>query len=510
MKLYLAGHTYKYAVEQMLMQILDSERPVFVDDKPPDTENHAVVTLSRDGSSVSARTRIRYDGKTFTGDAVNSRALTELSAAAAASAKSEANASDDDRECQRLIKLSFFRAARKVTARELPWGATTGIRPSTLLTRMARSGVDIDTAERRLIKNYYISPERAALARDCAEAELVARKTLESHDISLYIGIPFCPTRCAYCSFVSHSVEKSFKLLAPFIDALKDEATALSGVVSDQGLRIVSVYIGGGTPTTLTADMLEDLLSHLESVFDLSSLREYTVEAGRSDTITRDKLAVLKSRGVTRVSVNPQTMSDEVLSLIGRHHTAADTLAAYNLTREMGFESINMDLIAGLPGDTPDGFADTLRQVLALAPENLTVHTLSLKRGTRVTLENTPIPDGAAVSEMLAHSLRELRGNDYRPYYLYRQKFTSGGFENTGWGKPGFDSLYNIIMMDELVPVLALGSGVSKLVVPQGHRPEGRIERIFNPKYPYEYIERRAEIANKQRHREFFERLFCR
>ena len=501
MKLYLAGHSYRYAVEQMLMQILDGERPVFVDQQPDDAENHAVVGLKRgtvslicETVSVSAFTRICHGGKVFTGEAVNSRAPVADSMAY-------------DRECQRLIKLSFFRAARKVTGRELPWGATSGIRPSTLLTRMIRDGVDINTAEKRLIKNYYISPERASLARSCAEAEVAARVTLAPQDIALYIGIPFCPTRCAYCSFVSNSVEKSFKLLAPFINALKDESAALAEVTRDLNLRIVSVYIGGGTPTTLTSEMLEDLLSHLERVFDFSALREYSVEAGRPDTITREKLAVLRLHGVTRVSVNPQTMSDEVLELIGRRHSAAETLAAYKLTREAGFECVNMDLIAGLPGDTPQGFAETLRQVLELEPENLTVHTLSIKRGTRVMLENTPIPDGAAVSEMLSHTLRELRDAGYKPYYLYRQKFPSGGFENTGWTKPGYDSLYNIIMMDELQPVLALGSGVTKLVVPEGFDQAGRIERIFNPKYPYEYIERRAEISDKKRHREFFERL---
>ena len=494
MKLFLSGHAYKYAVEQMLMQILDGERPVFVEEKPNDDGNHAVVTLTRDGATASAFTRIRFDGKVYTGGAKNSRAPVDDDLAS-------------DRECQRLIKLSFFRAARKITERELPWGATTGIRPSTLLTRMVRDGVDVATAEARLVRNYYISPERAKLAHDCAEAEIAARGTLEPRDIAVYVGIPFCPTRCAYCSFVSHSVEKSFKLLPPFIEALKDEATALSEVVSEFKLRVVALYIGGGTPTTLTAEMLEALLSHLDEVFDLTALREYTVEAGRPDTITAEKLAVLRTHNVTRVSVNPQTMSDEVLNLIGRRHTAADTLEAYRLTREAGFECVNMDLIAGLPGDTPEGFADTLQQAIALNPENLTVHTLSLKRGTRVTLENTPIPDGTAVSEMLSHALKELRKSGYAPYYLYRQKFTSGGFENTGWTKPGFESLYNIIMMDELRPVLALGSGVSKLVVPEGFPQSGRIERIFNPKYPYEYIERRADICNKTRHREFFERL---
>ncbi len=340
MKLYLSGHTYKYAVEQMLLQLLDGERPAFTDEKPLNTENHAAVALSCDGTG--AHTRIRFNGKTFTGAAVNSRAAA-------------LEGIERDRERQRLITLSFFRAARKITARELPWGATTGIRPSTLLTKMVRSGAKIQTAEQRLIRDYYVSPERAALARSCAEAELEVRDTLAQNDIAIYIGIPFCPTRCAYCSFVSHSVEKSMKLLAPFLDVLKEEASALADLIADFGLRAVSVYIGGGTPTTLTAEMLDDLLSHLERTFDLSELREYTVEAGRPDTITFEKLAVLKSHGVTRVSVNPQTMSDEVLSLIGRRHSAADTLRAYKLTREAGFDVINTDLIAGLPGDTPDG-----------------------------------------------------------------------------------------------------------------------------------------------------------
>lgn len=495
MKLYLSGHTYKYAVEQMLLQIFDGERPVFVDEKPSDDENHAVSSIALNGTKVSSHTRVRYGGRTFTGEAVNSHAPV----------------SDGvlyDRECQRLVKLSFFRAARQVTGRELPWGATTGIRPSTLLTRMVRQGAAIDAAEKRLMRDYYVTPVRARLARDCAVYELEAQKSLDKRDIAIYIGIPFCPTRCAYCSFVSHSVEKSFKLIPPFLGVLYDEATALSEVISEFGLRVVSVYIGGGTPTTLTAEMMHGLLSHLERTFDLSQLREYTVEAGRPDTMTREKLAVLKSHGVTRVSVNPQTMSDEVMSIIGRRHTALDTVNAYNLAREAGFDVINMDLIAGLPGDTPDGFRSTLHQVLALNPENLTVHTLSLKRGTRVTLENTPIPGGAEVSEMLTHALNELRSSGYIPYYLYRQKFTSGGFENTGWTKSGSQSLYNIIMMDELRSVLALGSGVSKLVVPGGFSQAGRIERIFNPKYPYEYIERREEITSKQRLRDFLERLW--
>ncbi|MDR2615452.1 MAG: coproporphyrinogen dehydrogenase HemZ [Oscillospiraceae bacterium] len=482
MKIILVGHDYRYASEQILLQTLPGEKPEFTDEIP-ESGNYALITLreSEDGgvprASVSAR--LYYNGGMYFGRALSRRAK---------------NRGDYERARRNAVMLAFFRAARRVSRADLPWGATTGIRPSTIVTRMLRSGMTEKASSAALRREYYVSRERAELALDAARAEMRAREALPPNAVALYIGIPFCPTRCAYCSFVSQSVEKSMKLLPPFLEALRREASALAEILSRSSARVVAVYIGGGTPTTLDAGELDALLAHLGGVFDFSRLREYTVEAGRPDTITAEKLAVLRARNVDRISVNPQTMSGDVLRAIGRRHTPEDVYAAFELSRAAGFAAVNMDLIAGLPGEKPRGFEESLRAVLALRPENITVHTLSLKRGSRVTLDNTPVPDGAEVSEMLRLAFPRLRASGYSPYYLYRQKFTSGGFENTGWTTPGGDGLYNIIMMDELRPVLALGSGVTKLVA-----PEGRIERIFNPKYPYEYIERIDGVVEKKR-----------
>ena len=266
-------------------------------------------------------------------------------------------------------------------------------------------------------------------------------ESLGEKDVCLYVGIPFCPTRCAYCSFVSQSVEKSMALVPEFLQALAREIAATAEAVRRAGLRVVSLYIGGGTPTTLSARQLDALCTQLAAAFDLSALREFTVEAGRPDTITADKLHVLRAHRVDRISVNPQTLDDRVLDTIGRRHTAQDIYDALRLVRETGGFAVNMDLIAGLPGDTPDGFRATLEQVLALAPENVTVHTLSRKRGSNLMAQDAPIPDGAAVGEMLDFAGTVLPRAGYAPYYLYRQKFMSGGFENVGWTRPGQENL---------------------------------------------------------------------
>jgi len=302
------------------------------------------------------------------------------------------------------------------------------------------------------------------------------------------VGIPFCPTRCAYCSFVSHSVKKSMKLVAPFFDALMEEIDATAAQVKALGLVPVSIYMGGGTPTTLSAEQLDILLTKLKTVFDLSAVRENTVEAGRPDTITMEKLEVLKKHGVSRISVNPQTMTDSVLEAIGRKHTARDILDAFAMVRQVGGMAINMDLIAGLPTDTPESFRSTMDAVMELAPENITVHTLSLKKGARLMDEGGDIPTPASVKEMVDYAHALLREGGYEAYYLYRQKNMSGGFENTGWCKPGYENLYNIFIMEELCSIIAMGAGGSTKLV----RPDGKIERIFAPKYPNEYI---ANIA---------------
>ena len=472
MRLYLYGHEYKYAVEQMLLTLFPNERPEYPEGRP--AGDRMEIRLSRAGRRTTA-------------SCVYHRGTERFQGRAAADNVSLGGKLTTDRKCQRLVKNAIYRAALSSGVPEPVWGALTGVRPGKLLAGLLEQGLDEREALRQFRSEYRVSPERAALCLDASRHTLAARHSLAVRDICLYVGIPFCPTRCAYCSFVSQSVEKSMKLIPPFLDALEREIAAVAAQVRALGLRVVSIYMGGGTPTTLNAKELERLCAKLEAEFDLSALREYTVEAGRPDTITRERLQVLRAHGVDRVSVNPQTMSDAVLEAIGRKHTAAAVEQALAVVRSVGGFSVNMDLIAGLPADSFEGFAATLDRVLALAPENITVHTLSLKKGSRITLEETPLPDAQDVGNMLDLAGERLRKSGYAPYYLYRQKFMSGGFENVGWAKPGTENLYNICIMEELCSILAMGGGgSSKLIRPD----EGRNLRLMAPKYPLEYIQK--------------------
>ena len=471
MKLYLYGHDYKYAVEQMLLTLFPSERPEYSDATPEG--DRMEIRLSRSDKMTSATCAL-YRGKTLWRGAARERN----------------EALDDplqrDRICQRLIKNAMYHAALKSGVPKPAWGALTGVRPGKLMAGLIAGGLDEKTAQRQFIAEYDVSPERAGLCLATTRETIRAAASLEERDVCLYVGIPFCPTRCAYCSFVSQSVEKSMKLVEPFLEALEKEIAATAAQVRVLGLRPVSIYMGGGTPTTLTAEQLDRLCAVMEENFDLSALREYTVEAGRPDTITEEKLRTLRAHGVDRVSVNPQTMSDRVLELIGRRHTAADIVTALEKVRTVGGFDVNMDLIAGLPGDSVGGFRETLEKVLTLGAENITVHTLSLKKGSRITLEETPLPGAKKVAAMLDYASRRLSAAGYAPYYLYRQKFMSGGFENVGWARNGRVNLYNICIMEELRTILAVGGGGStKLIRTDG----GRNIRLMAPKYPLEYIE---------------------
>ena len=349
---------------------------------------------------------------------------------------------------------------------------------------------------RRLEEVYSVTPQRARLALEAAETGLRVQRELKPNDISLYVGIPFCPTRCAYCSFVAQSVEKSFALVEPYLAALFDEIEQAGAMVRSLGLHIKSFYMGGGTPTTLTAEQMDRLLTRLERSFDFTSLAESTIEAGRPDTIDPEKLAVLRAHGVTRVSVNPQTMEDRVLAAIGRRHTADDIRRAMREVMAAGFPHVNMDLIAGLPEDTPEGFRRSLDEVLSMGADNITVHTLSLKKGSRITLEGSRIPSADEVAEMLDYADPTLRKHGFEPYYLYRQKYMSGSFENVGWCKPGHEGYYNIYIMEEVQTILSAGAGGSTKLVADGGK---RMQRIFNFKYPNEYIQRFAEVLERKK-----------
>ena len=472
MKLYFHGHNYKYAAEQMLLTLFPGQRPEYPDGPPAAGEDALVLSLHLGNARATATAALTWRGETC-------RKLRRCPLP-------PADPVVRDRALQHILKLAFYGAGTALLGYEPPWGALTGVRPVKLPTRALLAGATPAQAERELRDAYRVSPLRRALAMDCARASLAALDSLEKNQVSLYVGIPFCPTRCAYCSFVSADVGRSLKLIDPFLDALSREIGAAGRALEEAGLKVRTVYFGGGTPTTLSAGQLDRLMGELAERIDLSGCTEYTVEAGRPDTITAEKLAVLARRGCGRISVNPQSMSDAVLTAMGRSHRADDILRAYALARESGIPVVNMDLIAGLPADSADGFRASLDRVLALGPENVTVHTLALKKGSRLMEGETPIPGGEEVAAMLDYAWGTLRAAGQRPYYLYRQKYMSGSFENVGWCRPGTESLYNICMMEELHTIVSLGGGgVTKLV----DRAAGRIRRTANPKFPKEYIE---------------------
>ena len=489
MKLTFRGHDDRYAVEQSLLAFFPEERPVYEGEDGP---RHAEVTLHQGAVYATGVTALTYDGKT-------ARASARVSLAGAA------DEYERERLRQRALRLSFFRAARDITGATPSWGALTGIRPAKLVRTMLEEGYTPARADRELRDVYCVSPARRRLALESAQAGLRAKRDLKPNDISLYIGIPFCPTRCAYCSFVSASVEKSFALIPPYLEALTAEVEAAGRMVRETGLRVKSFYMGGGTPTTLSAGQMDALLTAVNKAFDLSGCVEYCIEAGRPDTIDREKLQVLLDHGADRISVNPQSLEPQVLRAIGRQHSPEDIEKAMTLATSMGFPHVNMDLIAGLPADTPEGFRRTLDKCLTFGADNITVHTLSLKKGSRILLEGLPIPTAEAVAEMLDYADPALREKGFAPYYLYRQKYMSGSFENVGWCISGAEGLYNIYIMEELHSILSLGAGGSTKMV---DAQRNRIERVFHPKFPLEYIQRPEKLAeNLESFRRFHESM---
>ena len=336
-----------------------------------------------------------------------------------------------------------------------------------------------------LQNEYLVSAEKCDIAYMTAMTQENIIKKLSDKTFSLYISIPFCPTRCSYCSFVSQSIENCESLIPEYVDNLCREIRYTATLVNKIGLILDTVYFGGGTPTTLSAQQLSRIMDAVSSSFDMSNVREYTVEAGRPDTITAEKLDILKRKGCTRLSVNPQSLSDSVLEAIGRKHTAKQFFDSYRLAVNTGFGSVNTDIIAGLPGDTYESFKNTVDGLIALEPENITVHTLSIKRAARLNQsgEKQSVLKNAA-GEMVSYASKRLLESGYRPYYLYRQKNMLENLENIGWAKPGFESLYNIYIMEEIQTIIALGAGGSTKLVDLKKR---RLERVFNYKFPLEY-----------------------
>lgn len=401
---------------------------------------------------------------------------------------------DDDNElvsAQLLYKLLC-----DFTGLTQPWGILTGVRPVKLLRRLAEESNE-EQAVKKFENDFFVSNEKIALSRETEHNERKILELSKPESFSLYVGIPFCPSRCSYCSFVMASIERAEKLIEPYTKLLCEEIKRTAEIANKLGLRLETVYFGGGTPTTLSAEQLDTVLRTVNKSFDMSTCREFTVEAGRPDTIDIAKLFALKENKVDRISINPQTVNDEVLKTIGRKHTAQQFFDAFELARKCGFDNINTDLIAGLPTDTPESFKNSLDSIVRLNAECITVHTLCMKRASRLTTEGVTLDlqQSRDAREMLAYTQNILGQNEYIPYYMYRQSRMVGNLENVGWSKKGFESLYNVYVMDETHTILACGSGgVTKL---KRNNPD-YLERIFNFKYPYEYIDRFDELIQRK------------
>ena len=401
------------------------------------------------------------------------------------------------------MEYLLYKILSEITGLSPKWGTLTGIRPVKLALQMMDKGISADEVRRKFKEERLVSDEKLDLLLSTAEHERAIRALSRPESVSMYISIPFCPSRCSYCSFTSHAIEKAAKLIPQYVDLLCEELRDTAVLMDELGLHLETVYMGGGTPTVLGPEQMDRVLSTARSSFDFGGVRELTVEAGRPDTITPEKLEVMKKNGVDRISINPQTMDDGVLELIGRKHTAKDVVDAFYMARSFGFDNINMDLISGLPGDDFDKFRKTIDSVLELEPENITLHTLTVKRSANLAGDAQKMLS-RSVDEMNEHAFRCFDEAGYYPYYLYRQKGTVEALENTGFCKPGKEGIYNVFIMDETYTILATGAGgVTKMKDPHGPK----IERIFNFKFPYEYVDR-FDLMNerKEQVKDFYER----
>ena len=465
MKLTLIGHDDLYAVEQLQMSLFGNNAP-----------GEAVSTLVRSGTYTTAVTAIEYNGQT------------------ARATRRFRTADETVRLRRQKLQQSYYAAAVKLLPEAPPWGALSGVRPTKITTKHLLEGGTPASADRLLRDTYYVTPERRQLALDCSASTVRAASLLNEKDVSLYVGIPFCPTRCIYCSFVSRTIGRRSDLLEPYLQALLKEIKVTGRLLANSGRKVRTIYIGGGTPSSLSTPQMITLLDAIRESFDLSGLLEFTVEGGRPDTLDQEKLNAIRAHGADRMSINPQTMEDSVLAACRRPHSGADVLRSFRQAEEAGFTAINMDLIAGLPTDTFEGFRRSLDATIALNPANITVHTLALKKGADLFEERFGLPTAEMVAQMVDYANKTLRNAGYKPYYLYRQKYMSGSFENVGWSRDGMDSLYNIYMMEEVHTILSLGGGGMNKV----NLPDGRLERFHNPKFPEQYIEMIDDVCRQK------------
>lgn len=475
MKVVLSARDQKelhYEVECILRMFLPQARIEFAQEGPPAPEETRILT----GTGKGKENIVTLTLPGFSGE-------------------EREPAGENPKDTEVSVCRCLYRLLVRATGKKIPWGVLTGIRPVKLVRELREQGLSYEEIAGRFTGRYLAAPEKAALCikTDQVQQEAIAKAQRKGY--SLYISIPFCPSRCSYCSFVSHSIEKTRRLIPAYLDKLVEELEYTGKIAHEKGLVLQTIYMGGGTPTVLEAPQLDRVLQTVNRCFDRSQCMEFTVEAGRPDTIDSARLEALVRGGVDRISVNTQTLNDEVLRRVGRRHTGEDFFRAYRLAKSFPFTAINVDLIAGLTGDTLDSFRDTLGKVIALEPENITVHSLTMKRAADMIGEKEARLGGVSqVGRMVDHAQQALGEAGYRPYYLYRQKSTVDSLENVGYCKGDTLCLYNIYIMDETHTILSVGGGgVTKVVL-----PGNRIERIFNYKYPYEYIDRFPTILERK------------
>lgn len=446
----------------------------------PENENILVFSnFSYDGKTINVYTYIDYFGKLYFDDLYYDF--------------SENDEKIKKKAFEASITKGFCHAALKIKRVNLPWGVMSGIRPAKNVREFYKTGLNSDDVKSTLKSLYEVSDEKTDLAMTVAENEKLLLSKIEDNSVSIYIGIPFCPTRCLYCSFISSDVKITGKYINDFVRLLKEEIKKTADVIKRLGFFVDSIYIGGGTPTTLNEEQLEDFLICVNKYFVTDKMSEFTVEAGRPDTINLKKLEIMKKYSVNRISINPQTMNDETLKRVGREHSAEMVRKVYKEAKAVGFSCINMDLIAGLPDETPEMFYYSLDEVIKLNPENITVHSMCVKRAADLKKKDIELQKAENMNKMLSYTQKRMSETKRIPYYMYRQKNISGNLENVGYAKRENMSTYNINIMEEVQSIIALGGGgVTKLVLGD------RIERIFNFKNPDEYIKRFDEILDKK------------
>ena len=477
MKLCNIGHNFDYEIEKLIRLFLPFEKNKALSEFTPDNGDYFYTEIAENDGKVLYKAEFSYKGMKKTGE------------------KTLSQEESTDKEYE-LLSLAYP-LLKELCGFSPKWGMLTGVRPSKLIMKKALELGD-RSARDYFTKRFFADEKKTELALSVAKTEWAIIEKSPQNSFSLYVSIPFCPTRCSYCSFVSHSIgtENAKKLVPQYVDKLCEEIEFTSKKAKENGLVLTTVYWGGGTPTTLDAHQLDRVLTAIEDNFDLSQCCEYTVEAGRPDTITEEKLQVLKKHKVNRISINPQTFNDDVLREIGRKHTTELTVRQYHLAREIGFDTINMDLIAGLPTDSFESFCNSVDNAIGLGAENITVHTLALKRSSNIVTEDEKDTVNAEnIEQMLDYSIEALTKAGYKPYYMYRQSKALGNFENVGWCKEGKECVYNILMMEEYQHILSVGAGsVTKLLSPNIEK----IERIFNYKFPFEYISRFSSLIEKK------------